>query len=157
MYGMAVFDLISLFRSKKYYWESMLWGGLMFFALLTIVYRLFDVLELLTSNLGYYTLFIFSPLFFVQGSYSLTPKDEDDNMNELFHKRRQAFFGSLAGVLFINYLIGHFIVGRQDLYPQLALLVLMALNVFIDKLYLRLTTAALVFYVVGRDYLEHLV
>lgn len=152
IYGMVVFDLISLLRSKKYYWESLFWGALMFFELLTIVYHLFDDLVLLTSNLGYYTLFIFSPLLFVQGSFSLTPKDENENMELRFSQKRQAFFGSLTGVLVVNFIIRFFITGHMEPIQHATLLILIGLNVIFDKMYLRLFTGVLVGITVIYDY-----
>lgn len=154
MFGMAVFDLISLLRSKKYYWESLLWGVLMFFSLLSIVYRLFDDLILLTSNLGYYTLFIFSPLFFVQASYSLTPKNENDNMNDLFHSNRKAFFGSVSGVLLINFIIQYFITHRVEPIQHVLLVLLIASNMFFNKLYLRIVASGMVCFSILLDYWE---
>jgi len=113
LYGIAVFDLLSLVRNKKTYWESILWACLLFFTLVGLLFQLYDDLVPITSNIFYYTIFLISPIFFVQCCYLIAPADPEADVKTVFDKNRKSFFLSLPGVVFIN-AITHLLATQRE-------------------------------------------
>lgn len=156
LYGIAVFDLLSLIRNKKPYWESQLWAGLLFFTLIAILFNLYEDLTSVTSSILYYTLYLFSPIFFVQACYLITPKEDHDDMKEHFIKKRKLFFGSLTGLVFINFLIHILITDKVNLVQSAVFVALFGINIFVDKVYVRMISVLALVAVVIKTYALHL-
>ena len=52
IYGVAMVDLLKIFRHSKRYWESVAWGIAMFLNLIVSWYELYDKLEIISSNIA---------------------------------------------------------------------------------------------------------
>ncbi|MBD79494.1 MAG: hypothetical protein CL840_11305 [Crocinitomicaceae bacterium] len=154
LYGIAVFDLLSLVRNKKTYWESILWAMLLFFALIAIMFNLYEDLVTITSNIYYYTLFIFSPILFVQCCYLISPTDVEDDMKEVFTTNRKTFFMSLTGVIAVNLLIHVLVTNKTNYVQSLFFILIFGLSAFYDKVYLRLVAAAAIGFVIVATYIK---
>ena len=141
IYGIAIFDLLSIIRSNKIYWESLLWVLLLFFCIVSILFNLFPKLEAITSNIRIYTLFLFSPILFAHSCFLLTPKEENSDLKHQFHQNRKAFFLSASGVITVGLILNYIGIKSSMIYLNIIGLSLFLLNVFIDKLPLRLAAA----------------
>ncbi|MCB0480580.1 MAG: hypothetical protein KDC83_04065 [Flavobacteriales bacterium] len=155
LYGIGIFDLLSLVRNKENYWENLLWATVMFFTLIALLFDFYEDLGKLTSNILYYTLFIFSPLFFVQSCYLISPDEKERDMKAHFDSNRRHFFISMTGVVLVNVLIQLLVTNKFHLVQSILIVSSFSLNVFFDKLYLRLIAAALITIFVLRFYIEN--
>lgn len=156
LYGIAVFDLLSLVRNKKIYWESILWAALLFFTLVGMLFNLYDDLVLITSNILYYTIFLFSPIFFVQCCYLIAPSDPKADMKSGFEENRKYFFLSLGGVVLINTIVHLIAAQREHWIHTIIFLAVFGINAFFNKIYLRMIAAVSLIVLVIIGYLRHL-
>ena len=92
IYGVALVDLLKIFRHKIKYWETVGWGIAMFLNLIVSWFNLFDKLDIISSNILYFTGYLLSPLLFTQAVFVLTPEEEDKIPKDYFLKTQKQFF-----------------------------------------------------------------
>lgn len=142
IYGMALVELIRIYRHKSQYWETSLLGVFLFIAIITNRYQLFPVMEELYGNMFIFSLYMFSPIFFMQSCYMLTPDSEHEDLKEHFAKRRKSFFTYVTLFVLGNVII-EFVFGSQGmLLVRIIGVALFGVNIFIDDIRLRIATYA---------------
>ena len=92
VYGVALVDLLKIFRHKQTYWEVVGWGIALFFNLIVSWFGLYDKLEIISSNIVYFTVYLISPLLFAQSVFVLTPEEADTDTRKYFFANQRTFF-----------------------------------------------------------------
>ncbi|UTW62420.1 hypothetical protein KFE98_20840 [bacterium SCSIO 12741] len=150
LYGIALFDLLSVFRAKKYYWESLAWALILFVSLVGNLFDLYPKLTAISQNLWVYLIYLLSPLMFVHACYVIASQDDKLEQKDRFITYRKSFFGALAGFILINILAQLFVVNDNRLIFRLIVLAFFVPHLFIDQVKLRavslVATAALLGY-----------
>ncbi len=141
IYGSAIFDLLSIGRAKKLYWESVLWVILLFFSVVVILFSLYEDLNIITSSIINYSIFLASPILFAQACFLLSSADKEADLKVYFLNNRKKFFIVMFSLEVVNIMISY--LGINQAIPIISLvgLALLLLNVFFDKIYLRLLVA----------------
>ena len=99
IYGVALVDLLKIYRHPSRYWETSLWGIIMFLTLIVSWFLLFNELQLVSSNILYFALYLLTPLIFAQTVFTLTPEEGTKNTKEYFLKSQRTFFSLLLANL----------------------------------------------------------
>ncbi len=137
LYGIALFDLLSVFRAKKYYWESIAWAVILFVSLVSTLFDLFPKLTAISENFWVYIIFLLSPLLFVHSCYVIASQDSELGQKERFLTYRKAFFGSLSGFVLINILVQLLVINDHRLVFRLVILALFIPHLFVDNVRIR--------------------
>lgn len=109
IYGVAMVDLLKIFRHSKRYWESVAWGIAMFLNLIVSWFELYDKLEIISSNIALFTAYIISPLIFAQAVFVLTPEEEHTDTKAYFLKAQHLFFILILSYILVNTGLSYFI------------------------------------------------
>jgi hypothetical protein len=150
IYGMALVELIRIYRHKSQYWETNLIGVFLFVTIISDRYKTFPYIDQLFENMFVFTIYMIAPLVFMQACYTLTPELEEDVALEHFKNRRKSFFLLMAGFTSINVVIEIFLIDQNLLYMRIAVVLLFIFNAIFDKLWLRAITYALIIYGIGK-------
>jgi hypothetical protein len=102
IYGVALVDLLKIFRHKNTYWEVTGWGVIMIINLIVSWFSLYDKLEVISGNILLFTVYLVSPLLFAQAVFVLTPEEEDTDTKAYFMKTNRLFFILLLGLIVVN-------------------------------------------------------
>lgn len=141
IYGTAIFDLLSISRAKKLYWESVLWVILLFFSVIVILFSLYENLDNIISSIFNYTIFLAAPILFAQSCYLLSSGDKKVDLKNLFISNRKKFFLAVSGLVLVNLILSYLGMNQTNPIFSFIGLTLFVLNVFFDKIYLRLLAA----------------
>ncbi len=109
IYGVAMVDLLKIFRHSNRYWESVAWGIAMFLNLIVSWFGLYDKLEIISSNIALFTAYIISPLLFAQAVFVLTPEEEHTDTKVYFLKAQHLFFILIFSYILVNMGLSYFI------------------------------------------------
>lgn len=109
IYGVAMVDLLKIFRHSKRYWESVAWGVAMFLNLIVSWFDLYDKVEVISSNISLFTAYIISPLLFAQAVFVLTPEEEHTDTKAYFLKTQHLFFILILSYIIVNMGLSYFI------------------------------------------------
>jgi hypothetical protein len=109
IYGVAMVDLLKIFRHSNKYWEGVAWGIAMFLNLIVSWFGLYDKIEIISANIGYFTIYIISPLLFAQAVFVLTPEEEHTDTKAYFIKTHQLFFILLLCYVALNSFLSFFL------------------------------------------------
>ena len=107
IYGSAIFDLLSIGRAKKLYWESVLWVILLFFSVVVILFSLYEDLNNITSSVIDYSIFLASPILFAQASFLLSSGDKEVDLKDYFLINRKKFFLVTCSLKVVNMIISY--------------------------------------------------
>lgn len=144
IYGMALVELVRIYRHKSQYWETNLLGVFLLLTIITDRYKTFPYIDELFGNMFIFTIYMISPLVYLQACYSLTPELEEDVALDHFKNRRRKFFFLLAVFTSINVVIEVFLIDQKMLLLRIAIVSLFLLNGFIDNLWLRVGTYVII-------------
>ena len=115
IYGVAMVDLLKIFRHKNTYWEIIAWGIAMFLNLIVSWFGLYDRLETISSNIVFFSVYLLSPLLFAQAVFVLTPEENDTETKEYFLSNQRTFFILYLGFVITNLLLSFFITENTAL------------------------------------------
>ena len=140
VYGMALVELIRIYRHKSSYWETNLLGVFLFIAIITNRYQLFPVVDEMFGNMVIFTLYMLSPMVFLQACYMLTPDGDEEDAKVHFDRRRKAFFLCLTLFVAGNVLIETFFEPQGMLVLRIIGIGLFAGNILLNSIKLRVVT-----------------
>jgi hypothetical protein len=109
IYGVAMVDLLKIFRHSNRYWESVAWGIAMFLNLIVSWFGLYDKLEVISSNIALFTAYIISPLIFAQAVFVLTPEEEHSDTRAYFIKAQPLFYILILSYVVMNIILSFFL------------------------------------------------
>ena len=116
IYGVALVDLLKIFRHKSTYWEVVSWGIIMIINLIVSWFTLYDKLEIISNSILLFTVYIISPLLFAQAIFVLTPEEENKDTKAYFLKSNRQFFILLLGFIIMNNILSFFIAENCKIY-----------------------------------------
>jgi hypothetical protein len=93
IYGVALVDLLKIFRHKNTYWEVTGWGIAMIINLIVSWFNLYDKLEVISNSIVIFTFYLVSPLVFAQAVFVLTPEEDHHDTKKYFLETNRSFFG----------------------------------------------------------------
>ena len=93
IYGVALVDLLKVFKGKLNYWELTVWGSIMMFYIVIVWLELFAKLELVSANKWFYLITIGKAIVVAQIAAVITPEDKDIDHKEYFLTVRRTIFG----------------------------------------------------------------
>lgn len=138
IYSIALIDLIRLFRANKFYWEPHLWGVFLYTVIIINWINLYDDIGKMTDQIFMYSMYMIGPLIFTQTVAVLVPKEGSGDLQKHFLKVRKLFFTLAASVVLYHFIFQFFIEDSNRGWLRMILVVIYALNIFIDRFYLRL-------------------
>lgn len=107
-------------------------------------FSLSDKLEVISSNVTLFTVFLVSPLLFAQAVFVLTPEEDDIDAKTYFMKTNRLFFILLLGLIAVNSVL-LFFLSEDSAFMIIRALVAMsfiAINVW-QKKWLRIIALCL--------------
>ena len=113
IYGVALVDLLKIFRHKSTYWEVVSWGIIMIINLIVSWFTLYDKLEIISNSILLFTVYIISTLLFAQAIFVLTPEEENKDTKAYFLKSNRQFFILLLGFIIMNNILSFFIAENE--------------------------------------------
>ena len=144
IYGVALVDLLKIFRHSKSYWEIIGWGIALFLNLIVSWFGLYEKLEILSSNILYFTAYIISPLVFAQAVFVLTPEEQDTDTKDYFLKSQKSFFMLLLLFTIINSLLSLIIESSVVfIWMRAVLIIPFIVVIFWPRMWLRASILAL--------------
>lgn len=137
IYSVALIDLLKLFRHKDKYWESIVWGLLLYGSIIVGWINMYDDLPKMVDSIFIYFIYMFSPLVFAQAVFVLVPNDDSLEMKTHFLKIRRLFYSLITFVIAFNFIFQFIIEDSERSFLRSAGIIAYGLNIFFDKLYLR--------------------
>ena len=109
IYGVAIVDLLKVFKSRKTYWEITGWGVLLMVIIINTWAELYNKLgALVDSNINFF-LIIGQSIVYAQAASLITPEEKHLNTKDYFLSIRKPFFLLMAGIPIFNLLVGFFV------------------------------------------------
>ena len=144
IYGVAVVDLLKIFRHKNNYWEMVGWGVMLMLCVVVIWLELWSKMEIVATNKWFFMLLIGHAILLSQTSHVLTPEAEDKDTKKYFYKNRKKFFILLTLIVVLNVLIGEiFYDDHRPWYFRISLVMVFVTCALVDKVWVRSLSLAL--------------
>ena len=138
LYGVALVDLLKIIRHKNHYWESIVWLVILFLVVIADWFRLYNFVDIISQDIFLFTLYILTPLIFVQVYFTLTPEDENQSMKDYFLQTRKQFFTTIIIYLISKILLQYYIHDDGKLFLRVLGISLYTICIFWDKVWIRL-------------------
>jgi len=147
VYGVAVVDLLKIFRHKKSYWEMIAWGLVLLVYIVIIWLELWTKLDVVATNKWFFILIIVSAVILAQASSLLTPEEKDTDTETYFLLIRRRFFILLALIVGVNLVLQElFYDDQRPLLFRLTFIALFVICALVDKVWVRALSFALVMF-----------
>ena len=144
VYGVAIVDLLKVFRHKVYYWELLLWGIMMMMSIIIIWMELYRKLgAIVDSNLSF-ILIIIQAVVYAQAVAVLTPEDESISAKEYFTSKQKTFFILLALSALVNMAVEFVVFEDSKMLLRLISIPLLIACAYLNKIWLRSVLALLI-------------
>jgi hypothetical protein len=153
LYGVALIDLLKVTRHGKRYWETIVWAILLFLVVISDWFKLYNFVDLISNDIFLFTLYIVSPLIFVQTCFILTPEEEDEDMKAYFLKHKKVFFLSIVAYMLSKIAIQQYVLDDGKLLFRIVGISLFIVSAFIDKIWVRTLPIALTLYAVYQSFI----
>lgn len=137
IYGVAIIDLLKIFQHKTNYWELVGWGLFLMVIIINTWIELYNKLGSFVDNNLNFFLIIAQAILFAQAAYVLTPEEKDIDTRKYFHDIRKKFFIIITAITAYNILVQFLIYQDDRLYVRLIGVVLFAICIFVDKVWVR--------------------
>ncbi len=109
IYGVAIVDLLKVFKSRTTYWEITGWGILLMIVIINTWAQLYNKLgALVDSNINFFII-IGQAIVYAQAASLITPEEKHLNTKEYFQGIRKPFFLILTGIPIFNLLVAFFV------------------------------------------------
>ena len=138
IYGVAVVDLLKVFRQKNNYWELIIWGALLMVYVIVIWLELWSKLDEVASDKWFFILTTLKAIVLALTSAVLTPELKDKDTKKYFLDHSKRFFLLIALIVVINFFLQEFFYDDQrSIFFRLALLAIFLLCALVNKLWFR--------------------
>jgi len=137
LYGIALVDLLKIVRHGTKYWETIMWTFILFLVVIADWFKLYNFVDKISENITLFTLYILSPLIFVQVCFTLTPGENDTDMKKYFLDNRKAFFTTVVLYIISKLSIQYLVENDGKLIIRLLGISLYSLCIFSDKIWVR--------------------
>ena len=145
VYGVAVVDLLKIFRHKNNYWEMLGWGIMLMMYIVIIWLELWSKMEIVATNKWFFMLLIGHAILLSQTSHVLTPEAEDNDTEKYFYTNRKKFFVLTTLMVVLNMVIQEFFYDDQrPWFFRLSLVLVCIICVVVNKVWVRTLSLAIV-------------
>ncbi len=144
IYGVAIVDLLKVFRHRKHYWESLLWGIVMMMAVIVMWLELYRKLGALADSNLSFILIIVQAMVYGQIASVLATEDESLSGKEHFINKQKQFFLLLALSALVNLLVQFLVFEDNKELLRLVSIPILLSVAYLNKVWLRTVIAALI-------------
>ena len=145
IYGVALVDLLKVFKNKKTYWEVVAWGSLMMLFVIITWLELFAKLDMVAANKWYYVLMIGKAIIVAQIAAIITPEEKHMNTKDYFISIKQGFFLLIAALTIFNFVLQEFYYDdHRSLTIRLSITALALASAFFNKMWIRAATLIII-------------
>ena len=107
--------------------------------------ELFAKLEFISTNKWFYLIMIVKAVLIAQIAATITPEENDTDHKQYFLRVRKEFFGLIGSMTVLNFLLQEFFYNDdRPLLIRLTIILLAFGNMFINNLWLRVTTTVVI-------------
>ena len=146
IYGVALIDLLKIFKGRKTYWEVVAWGSVFMIYIIIIWLELWAKLDMVATDKWFFILTIFKAILLAQIAASITPEEKDTNTKEYFLSVRVQFFLMVSALVIFNIFLQEFFYNDQRPWViRIAILTLSLACVFFNKAWIRIVTLVVTF------------
>jgi len=147
VYGIAVVDLLKIFRHKHSYWEMIAWGILLIAYIVVIWLELWSKLVTVASDKWFFILIIVHAVILAQAAFILTPEEKDSDTEKYFILIRKKFFVFLTIIVGMNLLLQQlFFDDQRPLLFRLTFIILFVICILVNKVWVRALSFAVVMF-----------
>ena len=146
IYGVALVDLLKVFKTRKTYWEVVAWGSVFMVYIVIIWLELWSKLDIVATDKWFFILMILKAILLAQIAGTITPEAKDSNTKDYFLSVRVQFFLMVSALIIFNVFLQEFFY--NDYRPwtiRVAIFSLSLACVFFNKAWIRLATLAVTF------------
>lgn len=141
IYGVALVDLLKVFKTKKTYWEVVAWGTVMMIYVIITWLELFAKLDMVAANKWYYIVLIGKAIIVAQIASIITPEEKHMDAKDYFLSIKQSFFLLIAALTIFNVLLQEFYYDdHRPLTIRLSIIALTLTCAFFNKIWIRTAT-----------------
>jgi len=138
VYGVAVVDLLKIFRHKRSYWEMVAWGFMMMVYVIIIWLERWTKLGVVATDKWFFILTIVNAVILAQAASILTPEEKDSDTEKYFLLIRKRFFMLLILIVVVNLILQEFFFDDQrPIALRLTILFLFLTCYLVDKVWVR--------------------
>ncbi len=142
IYGVAIVDLLKVFKHKSLYWELVFWGTLLMTTIISLWMDLYQKLEFIVdSNLNFFVIIIQS-IIYAQTASVLTPEDVHVDGKKYFLENKKTFFLLIAATSLINIIVQFVVFDDDRTWLRLIAIPLFVACAYFDKLWYRTALGA---------------
>ena len=146
IYGVALVDLLKVFKTKKTYWEVVAWGSLFMVYIIIIWLELYAKLDIVATDKWFFILTILKAILLAQIAAIITPEEKDTNTRDYFLSVRVQFFLMVSAFIIFNSLLQEFFYNDHRPWAiRAAILSLSLACVFFNKAWIRITSLVVTF------------
>jgi hypothetical protein len=145
IYGVALVDLLKVFKNKKTYWEVVAWGSVMMLFVIITWLELFEKLDTVAANKWYYILLIGKAIIVAQIAAIITPEEKHMNTKDYFISIKQGFFLLIAALTIFNFVLQEFYYDDHRPWTfRLSIIAIALACAFFNKMWIRVATLIIV-------------
>ncbi len=138
IYGVAIVDLLKIFRHKKTYWEVLVWGLLLMIIIINTWTELYQKLEHLVENSLHFFIIIAQAILYAQAANVITPEEMHIDTRKYFFSIRRTFFLILGSTTLMNLLVNYFVFADdREMWIRPTAFALILICAFVDKVWIR--------------------
>lgn len=141
IYGVALVDLLKVYKTKKTYWEAVAWGTVMMGYIIITWLELFEKLDMVATNKWYYIVMIGKAIIVAQLASIITPEEKHLDAKDYFLSIKQSFFLLIAALTIFNVLLQEFYYDDHRPFAiRLSIITLTLTCAFFNKIWIRTAT-----------------
>ena len=146
IYGVALVDLLKVFKGRKTYWEVVAWGSVFMVYIVIIWLELWAKLDIVATDKWFFILTILKAILLAQIAGIITPEAKDTNTKNYFLSVRVQFFLMVSALVMFNIFLQEFFYNDHRPWTiRVAILSLSLSCVFFNKAWIRITTLVVTF------------
>jgi hypothetical protein len=140
IYGVAIVDLLKIFRHKKTYWEVLIWGLLLMIIIINTWTELYQKLEHIVDNTFHFFIVIAQAILYAQAANIITPEEKHVDTRDYFFSIKKSFFLTLGSTTLMNLLVNYFVLADdREIWIRPTAFALVLVCAFVDKVWVRTT------------------
>ncbi len=146
IYGVALIDLLKIFKGRKTYWEVVAWGSVFMVYIVIIWLELWAKLDIVATDKWFFILTILKAILLAQIAGIITPEEKNINTKNYFLSVRVQFFLMVSALVIFNIVLQEFFYDdHRPWVIRLAILSLSLACVFFNKAWIRIVTLIVTF------------
>lgn len=137
VYGVAIVDLLKVFKHKSMYWELVFWGILLMTTLISVWMDLYQKLSFIVDNNINFFVIIIQAIVYAQTSAVLTPEDVHVDGKKYFIENKRSFFLLIAFATTMNIIVQFVVFDDDRTWIRLIGIPLFVISAFYERVWYR--------------------